>query len=223
MIKPLKSIFKKSGAGRFIKLDGTGWAARGLRAHFQSVAVRAGAVCIAGMAAYSVWHSTGRPEEYMLMMGNLLFAGIATLHARNNDNSITAPYAFWNRFTRYAIDTEGRAFPPVEELDLLEEVRGVRAEAARILTRIGGPVVVMTAAFGGLDHMIAPDRPPNPYVFITAAAMTPILIRAAALLRRCNKLLHPDHIYRFAANPPLLPAPERAKAPAGARTARLEI
>lgn len=213
----LKKTSQKFGNGRYIKMDGTGWHAAGLRAHFQSAAAQSAIAAFGVMGACTASYGLSHPLDWMLFAGNLTLMGIAALHARNQDASITAPHAFWYQFTRFAIDTEGRAFPPQEEMSLLEEVRGVRANSMRMLVRVTPAVAGFTTLGFAFSPTGGGDKFASPGLLLPALAMAPMILRDIFLVHRCNKLLHPDHPYRFAANPPPAPAPQLAEAPAGAK------
>ncbi len=205
----LRALFEKQHE-RYIRLDGTGWHAGGLSAHFQSAAVRTTATSMATMTGLHLLHGLADATDIFILGVNMAFIGICGLHARTLDQSITSPAAFWNSFNGYAIDTEGRAFPPKNEPALLQDVARVRRNAGHSLQKVLPVSAGMSVVFGAVAGL-------SPIAFFPILAMAPLFVRDALLIKRCDKLLHKDHIYRFAANPPPEPERQRSTAPANAK------
>lgn len=205
----LRDIFR-AHKDRYVKLDGTSWHSGGLRAHFQSAALRGTALSVTAMGAAHAASGALHGADAIFAGMNILFIGLCGLHARNMDSSITPPHAFWNRFSQYAIDTEGRAFPPENEAELLREVARVEKNAMHSLRKVLPVTCGMSLVFGAIAGAA-------PVAVFPLLAMMPVYVRDALLIRRCRKLLHPDHIHRFAANPPRAPSPKAVAAPVSAK------
>jgi|GEM_PF-7075047 len=210
----LKALFKKFGNGRFIKLDGTGWHTHGMRAHFQSVAGRTAVAGASAVMAYSAYRGVDIFDALFLSV-QLGAMGFIAHQMRLSDALLTTPYAAWKRYAQYAIDTEGRAFPPENETELLVATLAHRDAAAQRFLKTSAGALTLTAATSLPAFLFEHSRLPAPGAVMPLLALLPMILREAALVRRCNKLLHPDRIYRFAANPPAEPAQKRAEAPAG--------